>query len=206
MSRATKDRTKTMTTREQMPALLTGDDALRALLETTVQEGLEAEMDETLGAGKGERSGERRGYRSGYSGRKLTTRVGTLELRVPQDRGGLFRTEVFTRYRRSEKALLLALAEMYVQGVSTRKVRAITEELCGHGFSASTVSSITVQLDDELERFMTRPLREEFAYFTNCALSGKQPTIGVPEDATAALEATLAAEESARTGAVVRIG
>ena len=73
-------------------------------------------------------------------------------------RGGLFRTEVFARYQRSEKALLLALAEVYGQGVSTRNVRAITEELCGHGFSASTVSSITVQLDEELERFMTRPL------------------------------------------------
>lgn len=164
MTRPTKDMTKTMTTREQMLALLTGDDALRALLESTVQEVLEAEMDDALGAGKGERSGERRGYRSGYYGRKLTTRVGTLELRVPQDRGGLFRTEVFARYQRSEKALLLALAEMYVQGVSTRKVRAITEELCGHGFSASTVSSITGQLDAELERFMTRPLNEEFAY------------------------------------------
>jgi len=134
--RPTKDMTETTITREQLLALLQGDEALRALLQTTVQEVLEAEMDEALGAGKGERSGERRGYRSGYYGRKLTTRVGTLELRVPQDRGGLFRTEVFARYQRSEKALLLALAEMYVQGVSTRKVRAVTEELCGHGFSA----------------------------------------------------------------------
>jgi transposase-like protein len=75
MIRPTKDMTKTMTTREQLLALLTGDDALRALLETTVQEVLEAEMDDTLGVGKGERSGERRGYRSGYYGRKLTTRV-----------------------------------------------------------------------------------------------------------------------------------
>jgi putative transposase len=158
MTRPTKDMPKAKTMREQMLALLTGDDALRALLETSVQQVLEAEMEEVLEAAKGERTRDRNGYRSGYYGRKLTTRVGTLELRVPQDRGGLFRTEVFARYQRSEKALLLALAEMYVQGVSTRKVRAITEELCGHGFSASTVSSITVQLDEELERFMTRPL------------------------------------------------
>lgn len=164
MTRPTKDMTKTTTTREQLLALLQDDDALRGLLQTTVQEVLEAEMDEALGAGKGERTGERRGYRSGYYGRKLTTRVGTLELRVPQDRGGLFRTEVFTRYQRSEKALLLALAEMYVQGVSTRKVRAVTEELCGHGFSASSVSAVTVQLDAELERFMHRPLTEDYAY------------------------------------------
>ena len=144
MTRPTKDMTKTKLTREQMLALFQDDEALRTLVQTTVQEVLEGEMDEALGAGKSERTGERRGYRSGYYGRKLTTRVGTLELRVPQGRGGLFRTEVFARYQRSEKALLLALAEMYVQGVSTRKVRAVTEELCGHGFSASTVSAITV--------------------------------------------------------------
>lgn len=164
MTRPDKDMTKTSITREHLLALLQGDEALRALLQTTVQEVLEAEMDDTLGASKGERTGERRGYRSGYYGRKLTTRIGTLELRVPQDRGGLFRTEVFARYQRSEKALLLALAEMYVQGVSTRKVRAVTEELCGHGFSASSVSAITVQMDAELGRFMNRPLNEEYAY------------------------------------------
>ena len=164
MTRPTKTMSETVITREQLLGLLQGDDAIRALLETTVQQVLEAEMEDALGAGKGERSPERRGYRSGYYGRKLTTRVGTLELRVPQDRGGLFRTEVFARYQRSEKALLLALAEMYVQGVSTRKVRAVTEELCGHGFSASSVSAITVQLDEQLAQFMCRPLTEEYAY------------------------------------------
>ncbi len=164
MTRPTKDMTKKKFSREQLLALFQDDEALRVLVQTAVQEVLEAEMEETLGASKGERTGERRGYRSGYYGRKLTARVGTLELRVPQDRGGLFRTEVFARYQRSEKALLLALAEMYVQGVSTRKVRAVTEELCGHGFSASSVSAITVQLDAELERFMMRPLTEEYAY------------------------------------------
>ena len=164
MTRPSKDMNKTSITREQLLALLQEDQTPRALLQATVQEVLEAEMDEALGAGKGERTGERRGYRSGYYGRKLTTRIGTLELRVPQDRGGLFRTEVFGRYQRSEKALLLALAEMYVQGVSTRKVRAVTEELCGHGFSASSVSAITVQMDAELSRFMSRPLSEEYAY------------------------------------------
>jgi len=164
MTRPNKDMTEMKLTREQLLGLLQSDDAIRALLETTVQQVLEAEMEETLGAPKSERCATRRGYRSGYYSRKLTTRVGTLDLQVPQDRGGLFRTEVFGRYQRSEKALLLALAEMYVQGVSTRKVRAVTEELCGHGFSASTVSTITVQLDAELERFMTRPLTEEYAY------------------------------------------
>ncbi len=103
-------------------------------------------------------------YRSGHYRRRLITRVGTLELRIPQDRDGLFSTEVFSRYQRSERALLLALAQMYVQGVSTRKVRAVTEELCGHGFSASAVSSVTKTLDEELDRFMTRALEEEYPY------------------------------------------
>lgn len=153
-----------MTTREQMLALLQGDDAIRSLLQTTVQSVLEAEMEEALGAERSERTAERRGYRSGHYRRRLITRVGTLELRVPQDREGLFSTEVFGRYQRSEKALLLALAEMYVQGVSTRKVRAVTEELCGHAFSASAVSSVTTTLDEELKRFAMRPLEEEYPY------------------------------------------
>src|SRR3546814_3595986 len=79
---------------------------------------------------------------SGHYPRTLVTRVGKLELRVPQDRAGRFSTELFERYQRSEQALVATLAEMYVQGVSTRKVKAITEELCGHAFSASTISAI----------------------------------------------------------------
>jgi transposase-like protein len=67
--------------------------------------------------------------------------VGKLELRVPQDRDGRFSTELFDRHQRSERALVAALAEMYVQGMSTRKVKAITEELCGHSFSASSLPS-----------------------------------------------------------------
>ena len=104
-----------------------GSDFLRPLVQEVVQQVLEAEMDEALGAEKGERTPNRQGYRSGYYGRTLVTRVGKLELRVPQDRQGRFRTEVFERYQRSEKALVGALTEMYVQGVSTRKVKAITE-------------------------------------------------------------------------------
>jgi transposase-like protein len=94
----------------------------------------------------------------------LVTRVGKLVLRVPQDRQGRFRTEVFERYQRSEKALVCALTEMYVQGVSTRKVKEVTEQLCGHEFSASTISRVTAQLDEELKRFAQRPLEEEYPY------------------------------------------
>lgn len=135
----------------------------RSAIQEVVQEVLESEMDETVGARKGERTPDRSGYRSGYYSRGLTTRVGKLELRVPQDRAGRFSAEVFERYQRSEKALLASMAEMYVQGVSTRKVKAITEELCGHSFSASSISRIQT-LDEELKRFATRRLDEEYPY------------------------------------------
>jgi putative transposase len=141
-----------------------GDEGFREVLQGVVQEVLEAEMDEALGAGKWERTQARVGYRSGYYSRTLVTRVGKLELRVPQDRHGRFSTEVFERYQRSEKALVLALGEMYVQGVSTRKVKAITEQLCGHEFSASTISRINKRLDSELEKFAKRRLEEPYPY------------------------------------------
>ena len=95
-----------------LKALLAGDeDYLRTMVEAIVQATLEAEMSEALGAAKGERTGERLGYRSGYYGRSLITRVGTLELRVPQDRQGRFSTELFERYQRAEKALVSSRSE-----------------------------------------------------------------------------------------------
>jgi putative transposase len=151
--------------KQQLKDLVAEDrDVLKAVVREVVQEVLEAEMDESLQAEKGERTSSRLGYRSGYYGRSLITRVGKLELRVPQDRQGKFRTEVFERYQRSEKALVSALMEMYLQGVSTRKVKAITEELCGHEFSASTISRIVQQLDRELEKFAQRHLEEPYPY------------------------------------------
>jgi transposase-like protein len=152
-------------TLEEIKELIKGEeDFLRPVVGAVVQQILEVEMSEALGAQKGQRTQGRLGYRSGYYVRSLVTRVGKLELRVPQDREGHFSTELFERYQRSEKALVAALAEMYVQGVSTRKVKAITEELCGHEFSASAISAINKRLDQELERFMNRPLEEEFPY------------------------------------------
>src|SRR5512147_1509669 len=161
----------TMTERKSRPegidvkAVLAGDDAfIRTVVRAALQEVLEAEMTETVGAGKGERTANRLGYRSGYYGRTLITRVGKLELRVPQDRDGRFSTELFERYQRSERALVAALTEMYVQGVSTRKVKAITEELCGHSFSASSISAINKKLDESLAQFAGRRLTEAFPY------------------------------------------
>jgi putative transposase len=145
-------------------AMAEDPDFMKGLVREVLQQVLEAEMEETLGAAKSQRTEGRSGYRSGYYTRSLVTRVGNIELRVPQDRQGQFRTEVFERYQRSEKALVGALTEMYVQGVSTRKVKAITEELCGHEFSASTISRLNKSLDGELEKFATRRLEEDYPY------------------------------------------
>jgi putative transposase len=148
-----------------LQALLERDaDFIRAAMRSVVQAALEAEMTEALGAEKGERTETRLGYRSGYYGRTLITRVGTLELRVPQDRSGRFSTELFERYQRSEKALVGTLAEMYVQGVSTRKVKAVTETLCGHSFSASSISAANKKLDAGLRAFAERRLTEAYPY------------------------------------------
>jgi putative transposase len=139
-------------------------DFLRPLVQEIMQQVMEAEMNEALGAGKSERTPNRVGYRSGYYNRTLITRVGKLELRVPQDRDGRFRSEVFERYQRSEKALVWALSEMYVQGVSTRKVKAITEELCGHEVSPATISRLSQSLDEELNQFAGRQLEDAYPY------------------------------------------
>ena len=164
MKRTTTQKHLTPKLKEIKEQLTEKEDYLRPLVGLLVQELLEAEMNEALGAQKGERTEGRMGYRSGYYVRNLVTRVGRLELRVPQDRQGRFSTQLFERYQRSERALVAALGEMYVQGVSTRKVKAITEELCGQEFSASTISAINQRLDEELERFMCRQLQEEYSY------------------------------------------
>src|SRR5947209_12096903 len=145
--------------------LLKGDpDGRREVVRAVLQEVPEAEMTDALGAAKGERTAARLGYRSSYYGRTLVTRVGKPEPRVPQDREGRFSTELFERYQRSEQALVASLAEMYVQGVSTRKVKAVTEELCGHAFSASAISAVNKRLDEGLAAFARRRLEEPFAY------------------------------------------
>jgi putative transposase len=159
-----RDKTVTLDAAEMKSVLMEQPDFLVPVVQEAMQAILEVEMEECLQAGKHERSDHRLGYRSGYYRRRLITRVGTLVLRVPQDRAGHFSTQVFEQYQRSEKALVAALAQMYVQGVSTRKVAAITEELCGHEFSASSISAITARLDAQLEEFSRRPLAEAFPY------------------------------------------
>ena len=140
------------------------DDPVRALMQVLFQGLLEEEMTAHLGAEPYERTGERRGHRNGYKPRRLKTRVGPLDLLVPQDRQGRFRTELFERYQRSEKALVLALVEMYLQGVSTRKVRRITEELCGLEVSRSQVSALVGDLEAQVAAWRSRPLSKRYPY------------------------------------------
>jgi putative transposase len=142
-------------------ALLDDPQFLRGIVEGVLQHLLEAEITEHIGAARYERTDARTGHRNGYKPRKLKSRVGTLELLVPQDREGTFSTSLFARYQRNEKALTLALMEMYLEGVSTRKVREVTEELCGTSFSKSTVSRLAAALDSELEEWRQRPLEAE---------------------------------------------
>jgi Transposase, Mutator family len=144
---------------ETVHGLFQGDAGLAKLLEQVLNQVLEAQVSEQLGAERYERTEERQGYRNGVRPRQLTTRVGRLTLRVPQVRDGQFSPELFARYQRSEQALVLALMEMVVNGVSTRKVTAITEELCGTSFSKSTVSALCARLDPLVAAWNERPLR-----------------------------------------------
>lgn len=157
---------KSMTMEEALQVILAseGDNPLRMMLEYMVQASLEAEMTAHLGAENYERSQERTGYRNGHKPRIFTTAVGDLSLMVPQDRDGTFSPSLFARYQRSDKALVLALMEMYVQGVSTRKVARITEKLCGRSFSSQLVSQLAQDLDEKLALWRERPIEGDHPY------------------------------------------
>jgi len=142
--------------KELLPELLSSQNGLAKLVEGILNQILEAQVTESLGAEKHERADERIGYRNGYRSRQLYTRVGPVTLQVPQTRDGSFSTDIFKRYQRSEQAFVLALMEMVVNGVSTRKVTNITEELCGVSFSKSTVSQLCTGLDARVRAFNER--------------------------------------------------
>ncbi len=144
--------------------LLDDPEFLRGIVERTLQQLLETEMTAHIGVERYQRGEERRGHRNGYKLRELKTRVGTLWLLVPQDREGNFSTQLFARYQRNEKALVLTLMEMYLEGVSTRKVSEITEQLCGTSFSKSLVSVLCGKLDTEFEAWRHRPLTQSYPY------------------------------------------
>lgn len=153
-----------MTRSKSTKKTINDTEFLRQLVQTYLQEYLEQEISLHLGALPYERNASRRGHRNGYKPRQLNTRVGKLFLSIPQDRDGSFSTELFERYQRSEQALIVCLQEMVINGVSTRKVRKITEGLCGLTFSKSQVSRISMKLDTEIQLWLNRPLVDNYPY------------------------------------------
>lgn len=135
-----------------------GLDATASIMTTLLNEAMKSERAETLGAKPYERSKGRKGYANGFKPKTVMSRSGKLELQIPQARGMQFYPKSLEKGIRSEKALKLAIAEMYVKGVSTRKISKITEELCGHKISASQVSRISKVLDKEVQNFKNRRL------------------------------------------------
>jgi len=137
-----------------------GAEAFRSVLEKLFNLAMEMERSEFLGAGPYQRTSERRDHANGFKDKTVATGVGRLKLKIPQVRNLSFYPKSLERGCRSEKALKLAIAEMYVKGVSTRKVSQITEQLCGTEISATQVSRIQKMLDEELEQFRERELQE----------------------------------------------
>jgi len=137
------------------------DEGMTKLLESVLNQVLQAQAAEQIKAEPYERTEEREDYRNGYYKRRLETRVGNIVLQIPRFRYGKFTTDLFQRYQRSEQALLLALMEMVVNGVSTRKIEEITYELCGSEFSRSTISELCKNLDPIVQGWISRPLNEK---------------------------------------------
>jgi len=150
--------------KEIQKVLLDDGDFLRELVQDNLQRIIQAEFENYIQALPYERTDSRRGYRNGSYSRKIKTRVGTIELDMIRDREGQFSTELFRRYQRNEQAFVLSLIEMYIQGVSTRKVKQIVETLCGTEISKSMVSNLSRGLDETISKWRQRPLNKGYPY------------------------------------------
>jgi transposase-like protein len=137
-----------------------GFDKLPELIRIVVNAAMQAERQQYLGVAPYQHSPDRNGHANGYKPKTVKTRMGEINFDIPQVREGGFYPQALEKGLRSERALTLSLAEMYVQGVSTRKVTAIVEQLCGSGVSSTVVSHATAQLDETLEAWRNRPLGE----------------------------------------------
>ena len=153
---------------EEIQALLLDDrgEAFKKILQTSLNKILQAESAEQLKAAPYERSEERTDCRNGSRDRDLNTRVGRITLHVPRHRNVPFKTLVFDNYSRSEAALVASMAEMVVNGVSTRKVSRVMETLCGTSFSKSAVSDVCKDLETAVKEFQTRPLEGDYPFLT----------------------------------------
>lgn len=137
-----------------------GLDALPEMMRILINQAMQAERSKYLQADEYERTEDRKGHANGYKPKTVRTRIGEITFAVPQVREGGFYPSALEKGLRSERALTITLAEMYVRGVSTRKVKAITEQLCGVEISATQVSRATAQLDEVLQEWRERPLGE----------------------------------------------
>lgn len=144
---------------DNLQALFRDRDGMKLFLEEIVNRAMDAEVSEHLQAQQYQRTDARRGYRNGNKPRSFGTRVGSLELSVPQVRDcEPYHPSMFSRFQRSERALLATCAQMYFQGVSTRKVQNVLDTMCGTNISSSTVSCIAAELDKKLSTFRSRRL------------------------------------------------
>lgn len=152
----------------EIQALLLDDrgEAFKTILQTSLNSFLQAESCEQLKAAPYERSGERTDSRNGCRDRTLNTRIGRITLHVPRHRNVPFKTLLFDNYSRSEAALVAGMAELVVNGVSTRKVRRVMETLCGTSFSKSSVSEVCKDLDKAVNEFRSRPLNGYYPFLT----------------------------------------
>ncbi len=156
-----------------------GENLISEIVRLGIQNLMELERDEHIGVGNYKRGEDRHSHRNGYKSRTLYTRVGTLVLQVPQTRDGAFYPSILERYQRSEKALVLALAEAYLQGVSTRKMKMVTEQLMGKEFSSASISRFSATLDAELDAWRERSFSKEYPYvivdarYESCRVDGK---------------------------------
>ena len=137
-----------------------GLEAVPEMMRVLINQAMQVERSKYLQADEYERTEERKGHANGYKPKTVRTRMGEITFAVPQVREGGFYPSALEKGLRSERALTITLAEMYVQGVSTRRVKAITEQLCGVEISATQVSRATVQLDEVLQEWRERPLGE----------------------------------------------
>ena len=139
-------------------------ELVRKTVEETLNELLEKEADELLNAARYERSVERAGYRAGHYERGLTTSSGQIALKMPKLKGATFETAIIERYRRRESSVEEAIVEMYLAGVSVRRVEDITEALWGAKVSASTVSSLNQKAYENIEKWRSQPIEGEYPY------------------------------------------
>ncbi|NLC42626.1 MAG: IS256 family transposase [Erysipelothrix sp.] len=140
------------------------DELSKQLLTTILNQLMENQRDEYIQVDNYVRNQQRVSQRNGYYSREYVTRIGSLELNVPRTRDGQFSPSVFERYQRHEQALIASMLEMYVQGVSTRKVTKIVEELCGKSVSKSFISSLTTQLDQQVEDFLNKKFEIDYPF------------------------------------------